>query len=269
MDTKLLPIWVFFFGLVVIFIGNSGSGPNGGDAFVVFGIMIQTLGWILGAWVTYQLSDTIGESPISIEYVVPEKSSRLLALCSIVLIPLIGVLKLLFLLPHFIILFFFGFASWLLSMLGILCSLFGVYPEFIRNFVWNFVKWAWRVNAYSSCLSDTYPPFTTKLENYPTEIRVDNREGNSRSMLLTLYGSIFQGKVILLLPHQIIFIFYAILAAIVSFFGPIAVLLLGRYPASWMRFIVKVRQQRARISAYVMCLTEVFPPLMPGEGLER
>jgi len=33
-------------------------------------------------------------------------------------------------------------------------------------------------------------------------------------------------------------------------------------------FIVKVRQQRSRISAYVICLTEAFPPLMPGEGLE-
>ena len=269
MDTKFLPIFVWVFGLFVTIRGDAGSGPNGGDTFMILGMMIQTLGWILGAWVTYQLSDTTGDSPISIEYVVPEKSSRLLALCSIPLIPFIGFLKLLFLLPHFIILFFFGFISWLLSLLGILCSLFGVYPEFIRKFVWNFAKRLWRVNAYSYCLSDSYPPFTSEVENYPTEIRVDNQEGNSRSKLLTLYGNIFQGKIILLLPHQIVFLFYAILAAIVRFLGPIAVLLLGRYPASWMRFIVKVRQQRARISAYAMCLTEVFPPIMPGEGLER
>ncbi len=260
---------MWFFGFVVMFIGNSGIGPNAGDAFVILGLMILALGWLVGAWVTYRLSDTTGESPISIEYVVPEKSSRLLALCSITLIPFIGLLKLLFLLPHIIILFFFGLVSWLLSMLGILCSLFGVYPEFIRNLVWNFVKWGWRVSAYYLCLCDTYPPFTTNLENYPTEIRVDNREGNSRSKLLTLYGSIFQGKIILLLPHYIILILYTILAAIASFLGPIVVLLLGRYPVSWMGFIVKVRQQRSRILAYVMCLTEAFPPLIPGEGLER
>jgi len=87
--------------------GENGSGPNGGDTFLILGLMILALGWLVGAWVTYQLSDTTGESPISIEYVVPEKSSRLLALCSIPLIPLIGYLKMLFLLPHIIILFFF------------------------------------------------------------------------------------------------------------------------------------------------------------------
>ena len=175
----------------------------------------------------------------------------------------------LFLIPHIIILFFFGLVFFLLSILGILCSLFGTYPEFIRNFLWNVAKWRWRVTAYYLCLCDTYPPFTTASENYPTEIRVDNREGNSRSTLLTLYGTIFQGKIILLLPHYIIIFFYAILAAIASFLGPIVVLLLGRYPESWMGFIVKVRQQRSRISAYAICLTEAFPPLIPGEGLER
>jgi len=268
MDKNLLPIWVWFFGFVVMFIGNSGTGPNGGDAFVVLGLMILALGWLVGAWVTYQLSDTTGESPISIEYVVPEKSSRLLALCSITLIPLIGLLKLLFLLPHIIILFFFGLAFFLLSIAGILCSLFGTYPESIRNFLWNVAKWRWRVTAYYLCLCDSYPPLTTASENYPTEIRVDNREGNSRSTLLTLYGTIFQGKIILLLPHYIIIIFYAILAAIASFLGPIVVLLLGRYPESWMGFIVKVRQQRSRISAYAICLTEAFPPVIPSDGLD-
>ncbi|HIH79090.1 MAG: hypothetical protein QGH21_05580 [Candidatus Poseidoniia archaeon] len=68
MDKNLLPIWVWLFGFVVIFIGNSGIGPNGGDAFMMLGVMILALGWLVGAWVTYRLSDTTGESPISIPF---------------------------------------------------------------------------------------------------------------------------------------------------------------------------------------------------------
>ena len=285
-----LPLVLFFFALVSLSLVvhpetygdcgwgcsyDAGEGPFGSEEkqfdhrFYLYAGEI--VAWILGicalligSWITYQLSDTEGSPTISIEYIVPETSSRLLALISISIIPFIGYLKALLLLPHMIILFFFNLVVMIVGWVGLICALFGSYPESVRNWVLPCWNWNWRVGAYYSCLSDTYPPFST-LDDYPTGITFDEREGDSRSKLLTLYGTFLGGKFILLLPRRIVLLFYGIVAGIAVFLGPIVVLLLGKYPESWMDFIIKTRTQMIRINAYTMCLTEFFPPLYPGD----
>ena len=266
-----LPMSLFLFALVSMLyheINNQSSELQFDTRFYMYGPVI--VAWILvisglliGSWITYQLSDT-GSPTLSIEYIVPETSSRLLALISIPLIPIIGSLKPLLLLPHMIILFFFNLVAMIMGWIGLICALFGSYPESVRNWVLPCWKWNWRVAAYYTCLSDTYPPFST-LDDYPTDITFDEREGTARSKLLTLYGTFLGGKFILLLPRRLVLLFYSIIAGIAVFLGPIVVLLLGKYPESWMDFIIKTRTQWIRINAYTMCLTEVFPPLYPGD----
>jgi hypothetical protein len=147
---------------------------------------------------------------------------------------------------------------------GQIYALFGLYPEFIRNIVLTCWMWNWRVATYYFCLSDTYPPFSISTD-YPTDIVFDEREGVSRSRLLTLYGSFLGGKFFLLLPRIFVLLFYTFLAGILAFLGPIVVLLLGKYPESWTDHIIKTRTQWTRINAYRICITEVFPPLFPGD----
>ena len=266
-----LPLLLFLFALVSLLhheINNLSSELQFDTRFYMYGPVIVACilaisGLLIGTWITYQLSDT-GSPTLSIEYIVPETSSRLLALISIPLIPIIGSLKPLLLLPHMIILFFFNLVAMIMGWIGLICALFGSYPESVRNWVLPCWKWNWRVAAYYTCLSDTYPPFST-LDDYPTDITFDEREGTARSKLLTLYGTFLGGKFILLLPRRIVLLFYTIIAGIAVFLGPIVVLLLGKYPESWMDFIIKTRTQWTRINAYTMCLTEVFPPLYPGD----
>ena len=56
------------------------------------------------------------------------------------------------------------------SILGIIASIVhlvaffavlitGHWPESLRNFVVGFMRWGLRVNAYTSLLTDEYPPF--------------------------------------------------------------------------------------------------------------
>ena len=266
-----LPLLLFLFALVSLLhheINNLSSELQFDTRFYMYGPVIVTCilaisGLLIGTWITHQLSDT-GSPTLSIEYIVPETSSRLLALISIPLIPIIGSLKPLLLLPHMIILFFFNLIAMIMGWIGLICALFGSYPESVRNWVLSCWKWNWRVGAYYTCLSDTYPPFST-LDDYPTDIIFNEREGTARSKLLTLYGTFLGGKFILLLPRRFVLLFYTIIAGIAAFLGPIVVLLLGKYPESWMDFIIKTRIQWTRINAYTMCLTEVFPPLYPGD----
>ena len=257
-----LPPLLFLFALIIsIFTEETALEVDYGPQILVLILVIS--GLLISSWITYQLSDT-GSPTLSIEYIVPETSSRLLALISIPIIPIIGFLKSLLLLPHMIILFFFNLVAAIMGWIGLICALFGSYPESVRNLVLSCWKWNWRVGAYYTCLSDTYPPFST-LDDYPTDIIFNEREGTARSKLLTLYGTFLGGKFILLLPRRFVLLFYTIIAGIAAFLGPIVVLLLGKYPESWMDFIIKTRIQWTRINAYTMCLTEVFPPLYPGD----
>jgi len=281
-----LPFILFLFALVSLSLvvhpetyGNcgwgcsydAGEGPFGSEekqfdhrfylyAGEIIALILVISGLLISSWITYRLSST-GESPtLSIEYIVPENSSRLLALFSI--IPIKSIL----LLIHRIIQLFFTFVALIMMLIGLWGSLlFGRYPESSKNWILSSWRWNWRIGSYANCLTDAYPPFSI-LEDYPTDITFDEREGGSRSKLLTLYGSFLGGKFILLLPCRIILLFYSIIAGIAAFLGPFVVLLLGKYPESWMNFIIKTSTQGVRINAYTMCLTEVFPPLYPGDG---
>ena len=267
-DVNYLPLALFFFALVSLSLVDVGEGfGTQGKQFdhrfylyagEIIALILVISGLLISSLITYQLSST-GESPtLSIEYVVPENSSRLLALFSIIPI------KAILLLIHRIIQPFFTFIASIMMLIGLWGSLlFGRYPESSKNWILSSWRWNWRIGSYANCLTDAYPPFST-LEDYPTDITFDEREGGSRSKLLTLYGSFLGGKFFLLLPCRIILLFYSIIAGIAAFLGPFVVLLLGRYPESWMNFIIKTSTQGARINAYTMCLTEVFPPLYPG-----
>ena len=134
---------------------------------------------------------------------------------------------------------------------------------------WGTTKWGWRCNAWIIGLTDTYPPFDTDVENYPTELRINyDLEGSSRSTLLTFYGNILGGKALLMIPRIIIWYLYGFVSILAFIVGPFVVLFTGSYPASFLRFSIKVRLQQHRIMAYIFCLTEVFPPLFPEDAVE-
>lgn len=97
--------------------------------------------------------------PVDLTIAYPERSSRLLALCTILfLIP-----KVIVLVPHLIVLYVMGLVAGVLAILGQIVVLFtGKYPRGMFDIVLGIQRWKVRVEAYLIGMVDKYPPFSLK-----------------------------------------------------------------------------------------------------------
>jgi hypothetical protein len=70
-------------------------------------------------------------------------------------------LRLFFLIPHVIVLFFLGIAWAITAIIGWFAILFtGAYPESLYRFAIGYLRWSLRVEAYALLMHDEYPPFS-------------------------------------------------------------------------------------------------------------
>ena len=99
------------------------------------------------------------KNPIEVEVQVPVRSSRVLALMTLLfLIP-----KMFILIPHLIVLWALNIAAFVAGLFAQVVVLFtGKYPYDIHGFMVGVMRWQVRVNAYLFGLRDEYPPFTLK-----------------------------------------------------------------------------------------------------------
>ncbi len=98
---------------------------------------------------------TASGSPVTLEVVYPERSSRGLALCA-----LVGI-KALILLPVIIIMYIFQIGVMIATLIGLFAVLFtGRYPRGLFDFYVRVARWTMHMNVYYLSLSDKYPPFT-------------------------------------------------------------------------------------------------------------
>jgi hypothetical protein len=75
--------------------------------------------------------------------------------------------------PHFFVLWLFGIAAYVLTVIGWFAILFTGRNPF-HEFVSNYIRWATRVIAYLYFLTDVYPPFSLEGDaGYPIETRLD------------------------------------------------------------------------------------------------
>lgn len=97
--------------------------------------------------------------PVDINIVYPERSSRRLAVCTLLfLIP-----KMVILVPHFIVLYVLGIVAMVLALLSQFAVLFTAkYPKGMFDIVVGVQRWHARVGAYLIGLTDKYPPFSLK-----------------------------------------------------------------------------------------------------------
>lgn len=99
------------------------------------------------------------EYPVQVEIPAPEKSSRWLALATL----LFFIPKLILLIPQIFIMYFVAIAAMCVAFAGQIVVLFtGKYPRELHEFVAGFIRWQVRVNSYALGLTDAYPPFRLK-----------------------------------------------------------------------------------------------------------
>jgi hypothetical protein len=70
-------------------------------------------------------------------------------------------LRLIYVIPHLIVLFFLGIAWWVITVIAWFAILFsGRYPQSMYDFSTGVFRWNVRVEAYVFLLRDEYPPFS-------------------------------------------------------------------------------------------------------------
>ncbi len=70
-------------------------------------------------------------------------------------------LRIFYVIPHAIVLFFLGIAWAITAIIGWLSILFtGSYPEGLYRFAVGYLRWSLRVEAYALLIHDEYPPFS-------------------------------------------------------------------------------------------------------------
>ena len=96
--------------------------------------------------------------PVDIEVAYPERPSRLMALLAILFF-----VKGLLLLPHFIVVYFLGIASFVALVIAYWAVLItGRYPRSLFDFGVGVQRWQFRMTAWLAGWTDKYPPFSLK-----------------------------------------------------------------------------------------------------------
>jgi len=169
-------------------------------------------------------------------------------------------IRIILLIPHLIILYFFQLLAELIYFIATFAILFtGRYPEGMRELFVGYLRWTANVYVYLGHLYDKYPPFSTdSQQGYPLSLEVDRTETLSRILNFPLLGLII--KVILTIPHLIVLLFLFLAAFIVIFIATFAILFTGSFPEGMHRFVVGVGRWYLRVQAYQFALTDKYPP---------
>jgi len=169
-------------------------------------------------------------------------------------------IRVILLIPHLIILYFFQLLAELIYLVATFIILFtGRYPEGMRQLFVGYLRWTANVYGYLGHLYDKYPPFSTdQQEGYPLSLEIDAAPSLSRLLNFPFLGLLI--KLILTIPHLIVLFFLFIAAFIVIFIATFAILFSGSFPEGMHRFVVGVGRWYLRVQAYQWALTDKYPP---------
>ncbi|GAB2748723.1 hypothetical protein GCM10027174_23880 [Salinifilum aidingensis] len=167
-------------------------------------------------------------------------------------------LRLLLLLPHFIVAGVLGFAAFVAVVIGWFAALFlGRMPHWISGFLELFVTYQARISASSMLLVDTYPPFVIDEPDYP--VRFDVRPGR-----LNRWTVFF--RAILAIPAGLLASLLNYGWAVLGFFFWLIVLVAGRTPRPIFDAGAAVLRFQFRLQAYTFLLTGTYPRRLFGDA---
>jgi hypothetical protein len=130
----------------------------------------------------------------------------------------------------------------------------GKYPAGMANFSAGGVRLSARALGYCYMLTDKYPPFSLDEDSsYPIRaFATVQLEGRNR--LTTFF------RIIMAIPHLIVISILNYVMEIVGFIAWLIVLITGSMPGGLHNFIAGYVRWNIRNSAYVMLLTDEYPP---------
>lgn len=128
------------------------------------------------------------------------------------------------------------------------------YPQSLYDFVAGFNRSVARVTAYTALLCDPYPPFSASGDPaYPVRMDFDGPLA-SYSRLKTLF------RLILAIPIVILRYVMQLLLEIGAFAAWVVIVVTGSMPRGLFDVMVLANSYMARSDAYLLLLTETYPP---------
>ena len=162
--------------------------------------------------------------------------------------------------PHLAIVYVLGSVSGILAIISWFAVLFtGRLPAGLANFQAMYLRYYLRTATYAGFLRDEYPPFG--FATTPTDPGDDPRVAvelvpqlEDRNRLTTAF------RLILAIPHLIVLWLLGIALLVVGLIAFFAVLFTGRWPQGLRDFALGVGRWWLRVQAYVLLLTDEYPP---------
>jgi hypothetical protein len=171
-----------------------------------------------------------------------------------------SLIRILLLIPHLIVLYFFQILASLIYFIATFAILFtGRYPQGMYNLYVGYLRWTANVYGYMLHVYDKYPPFTTEQQaDYPLRLEFEYQEKLSRILNFPILGIII--KIILAIPHLIVLTFLMLAVYVVVFIAQFAILFTGSFPEGMHSFVTGVGRWYLRVSAYLYAMTDRYPP---------
>ncbi|MBB5156345.1 DUF4389 domain-containing protein [Saccharopolyspora phatthalungensis] len=167
-------------------------------------------------------------------------------------------LRLLLLIPHFIVLWLVSIAAAVVVFIGWFAALIlGRLPDWISGFLALFIGYQARVAASNMLLVDKYPPFVVPEPDYP--VQVDIRPGE-----LNRWTVFF--RIILVIPAAIVSAVVVHGWGVLAFFIWVIVLVAGRNPRPVFDASAAVLRYTYRTNAYFYLLTGAYPMKLFGDA---
>jgi hypothetical protein len=156
--------------------------------------------------------------------------------------------------PHFFVLWFV-FIGAVFAYIGAWFAILftGRYPPGLFNFLVGSLRWSYRVTGYSYLMTEHYPPFSLEDVPYPIRVRIDYPQGGIARWRPLLHY-------IMAIPHIFVLYFLGFAAVVGIFIAWWAVLFTRSYPVGIFNFVNGVVRWQLRVQAYILLMTEQYPP---------
>jgi hypothetical protein len=162
--------------------------------------------------------------------------------------------------PHFVVAYVLQILGEVIGVISWFAILFtGKLPESIAGVQCMCLRYSARTQLYAAYLLEPYPPFTfstTGADPGDLEgLRIDYQPQLEDRNRLTVFF-----RLLLVIPHLVVFIFLGLAAFVVLVIGFFAVLITGAWPEGLRTFLVNVLRWSTRMMAYMYLLTDEYPP---------
>lgn len=161
--------------------------------------------------------------------------------------------------PHLIIGYVLNTVAEVCAVVSWFAILFtGKMPAGLSNMICLSLRYQNRAYAYAGCLHDQFPPFeftSTPADPGTTPVQVNFQptlEGRNRLTCAL--------RIIWAIPVALFTLLIMIVACVCQLIAFFAVLFTGKWPVAIRGWVLKGMNASLRLNAYVMLLTDVYPP---------